>query len=161
RETDRRRGGDAVEVRGEEDDHLPDGEAGGCGTQPVERDLHGEPDSTRPGRGPTVFPWPRGGSARPVGEKKPRARPGPGGGGVEGGRSVVAVVVLVAGFVVARPAQAGYLEDAGWGGLTVLSNVLYMPLKIVYATLGGVTGGLAYGLTLGDLNTAETVWVTS
>src|SRR5262249_24815488 len=80
---------------------------------------------------------------------------------MKGWRNVVAVVVLVAGFVVARPAQAGYLEDAGWGGLTVLSNVLYMPLKIVDATLGGVTGGLAYGLTLGDLNTAETVRVTS
>jgi hypothetical protein len=53
------------------------------------------------------------------------------------------------------------LEDAGWGGLTVLTNVLYMPAKLVYATLGGVTGGLAYGLTLGDMQTAETVWVTS
>ena len=76
-------------------------------------------------------------------------------------RNVVAAVVLVAGFVVARPAQAGYLEDAGWGGLTVLTNVLYMPSKLVYATVGGLTGGLAYGLTLGDLNTAETIWVTS
>ena len=80
---------------------------------------------------------------------------------MKGWRNVVAAAVLVAGFIVARPAQAGYLEDAGWGGLTVLSNILYMPLKIVYATVGGVTGGLAYGLTLGDLNTAETVWVTS
>ena len=80
---------------------------------------------------------------------------------MKGWRNVVAAAVLVAGFIVARPAQAGYLEDAGWGGLTVLSNVLYMPLKLVYATVGGVTGGLAYGLTLGDLNTAETIWVTS
>ena len=80
---------------------------------------------------------------------------------MKGWRNVVAAAVLVAGFIVARPAQAGYLEDAGWGGLTVLSNILYMPLKIVYATVGGVTGGLAYGLTVGDLGTAETIWVTS
>jgi hypothetical protein len=80
---------------------------------------------------------------------------------MKGWRNVVAAVVLVGGFAVARPAQAGYLEDAGWGGLTVLSNILYMPLKLVYATAGGVTGGLAWGLTLGDLNTAETIWVTS
>src|SRR5437867_10188676 len=80
---------------------------------------------------------------------------------MKGWRNAVVAVVFVAGFAVARPVQAGYLEDAGWGSLTVLSNVLYMPAKLGYATLGGLTGGLAYGLTLGDLGTAETIWVTS
>ena len=80
---------------------------------------------------------------------------------MKGWRNGVAVVVLVAGFAVARPAHAGYLEDAGWGSLTVLSNIGYMPAKIAYATIGGLTGGLAYALTLGDLGTAETIWVTS
>ena len=36
-----------------------------------------------------------------------------------------------------------------------------MPAKLVYATLGGITGGLAFALTGGDSQTAETVWVTS
>src|SRR5262245_24838845 len=76
-------------------------------------------------------------------------------------RGVVAAAALVAALVTARPARAGYLEDAGWGALTVLSNVVYMPAKLVYATLGGVTGGLALGLTGGDMETAETVWVTT
>ena len=71
------------------------------------------------------------------------------------------MAALVAALVTARPARAGYLEDAGWGALTVLSNVVYMPAKLVYATIGGVTGGLALGLTGGDMDTAETVWVTT
>jgi hypothetical protein len=64
-------------------------------------------------------------------------------------------------LVSVRPAQAAFFEDAGWGALTVLSNVVYMPAKMVYATLGGLTGGFAYALTGGDYETAETVWVTS
>jgi hypothetical protein len=70
-------------------------------------------------------------------------------------------MAFVVGLGGATPAHAGFLDDAGWGTLTVLSNALYMPAKLVYATLGGITGGLAYALTLGDSQTAETVWVTS
>ena len=61
----------------------------------------------------------------------------------------------------AQPARAGFLEDAGWGTLTVISNVFYMPVKLVYATLGGLTGGLALGLTGGDMEVADNIWVTS
>ena len=68
---------------------------------------------------------------------------------------------LVASLVAARPANASSWEDAGWGTLTILSNAVYMPAKLAYATLGGVTGGLAYALTVGDFQTAETIWVTS
>jgi hypothetical protein len=70
-------------------------------------------------------------------------------------------MVVVAGLGSATPAHAAYLEDAGWGALTVLTNVIYMPAKLVYATLGGITGGLAFALTGGDTQTAETVWVTT
>ena len=35
---------------------------------------------------------------------------------------------------------------------------VYMPAKLVYAALGGLTGGLALGLTGGDMQTAENVW---
>ncbi len=80
---------------------------------------------------------------------------------MKGWRGVVAVAVFGVALMGSRPAQAGFLEDAGWGSLTVLSNVLYMPAKVVYATLGGVTGGFAYALTGGDLQTAENVWVTT
>jgi hypothetical protein len=70
-------------------------------------------------------------------------------------------MAVVVGLGGATPAHAGFLDDAGWGTLTVFSNVLYMPAKLVYATLGGITGGLAFALTGGDTQTAETVWVTS
>ena len=80
---------------------------------------------------------------------------------MKGWRGFVGALAFVVGLGGATPAHAGFLEDAGWGTLTVLSNVLYMPAKLVYATLGGVTGGLAYALTGGDSQTAETVWVTS
>jgi hypothetical protein len=68
---------------------------------------------------------------------------------------------MAGGLASATPAHAGFLEDAGWGTLTVLTNVIYMPAKLVYATLGGITGGLAFALTGGDTQTAENVWVTS
>ena len=80
---------------------------------------------------------------------------------MKGWRIPIGALVLVAALAAARPARAGYLEDAGWGSLTVLSNVLYMPAKLCYATLGGLTGGLAFALTGGDLQPAEKVWVTS
>jgi hypothetical protein len=80
---------------------------------------------------------------------------------MKGWRGLIAAAVLVTSVVAARPAAAGYLGDAGWGTATVLTNVVYMPAKLVYATLGAVTGGFAFALTGGDFDTAETVWVTS
>jgi hypothetical protein len=74
---------------------------------------------------------------------------------------MVAGAVLAVGIAVPQAARAEFLEDAGWGTLTVLSNVLYMPAKVLYATTGGITGGFAYGLTGGDFNTANDVWVPS
>lgn len=76
-----------------------------------------------------------------------------------GWRSMVAGAVLAASIVAPQAARAEFLEDAGWGTLTVLSNVFYMPAKVLYATTGGITGGFAYGLTGGDLDTANDVWV--
>jgi hypothetical protein len=80
---------------------------------------------------------------------------------MRGWRGVVAAAVLADSLGSAQPARAGFLEDAGWGSLTVLSNIVYMPAKLVYATLGGLTGGIALGLTGGDMDVADTIWVTS
>jgi len=80
---------------------------------------------------------------------------------MKGWRGSLGALAVLTALATARPAEAGYLEDAGWGSLTVLSNVVYMPAKLCYATLGGLTGGLAFALTAGDLQTAETVWVTT
>jgi hypothetical protein len=80
---------------------------------------------------------------------------------MKGWRTAVAVTMLVGALGTARPARAGYLDDAGWGSLTVITNVVYMPAKLLYATTGALTGGLAFALTGGDMQTAETVWVTT
>src|SRR2546428_7210167 len=84
-----------------------------------------------------------------------------GGGAMKGWRMLVGTLALVAALTAARPAEAEYLEDAGWGALTVLTNVAYMPAKLCYATLGGLTGAFAVPLTGRVLQTAATVWVTS
>jgi len=68
---------------------------------------------------------------------------------------------LVALLLTPTLAQADYLEDAGMGTATVLANVFYMPTKLVYATIGGVTGGFAYLLTGANYEIAERVWTPS
>jgi len=49
-------------------------------------------------------------------------------------------------------------------GLQVASgalSVLYTPFKVVYAGLGGLMGGLAYLVTAGNAQTAQSVWDAS
>jgi hypothetical protein len=58
-------------------------------------------------------------------------------------------------------ARADFSDDAGMGTATVLANVVYMPTKVVYAALGGITGGFAYLLTGGNYTAAERVWTPS
>jgi hypothetical protein len=52
-------------------------------------------------------------------------------------------------------------NDAGIGLASAFANIFYIPVKLTYALLGGVTGGLAYGLTGGNEEVAERVWVSS
>ena len=71
---------------------------------------------------------------------------------------VVAAVVTSLG-VSAIPAHAdGYANDAGMGFAAVGIDLLYIPAKVVYATLGGITGGFAYILTAGNFETASSIW---
>jgi hypothetical protein len=58
-------------------------------------------------------------------------------------------------------ARADFLEDAGMGTAAVLANVVYMPTKLVYAALGGITGSFAYVLTGANSEVAERVWTPS
>ena len=64
------------------------------------------------------------------------------------------------GLVLGAPApvSADYIEDVGVGTATVAANVFYVPAKLVYATLGGITGGFAYVLTGANFQIAERVW---
>jgi hypothetical protein len=80
---------------------------------------------------------------------------------MEGWRRATTLAAVGLLLATAAPARAGGFEDAGWGVATVVTNVFYMPAKVVYATIGAVTGGVAWCVTGGDTETANKVWVPS
>jgi hypothetical protein len=53
--------------------------------------------------------------------------------------------------------SGSYWSDGGYGLLAVVTNIFYMPAKFVYASVGLVTGGLAYICTVGDSDTAQRI----
>jgi hypothetical protein len=87
--------------------------------------------------------------------------------GSRAGRMAVIAAVLVAtvgigtvapGFAADSEDEHKYASDFGLGVGAVFVDLLYMPMKFVYATLGGLTGGLAYCLTVGRTDTATAIW---
>lgn len=76
-------------------------------------------------------------------------------------RQQVRTGMVAALLMLPGGARADFAEDAGMGTATVLANVVYVPTKMAYAALGGLTGGFAYLLTGGSYATAEKVWVPS
>jgi len=80
---------------------------------------------------------------------------------MKGWRLLVAAAVVAASLGMPRVARAEYQDEAGWGVLSVIANVGYMPAKTIYALMGGLTGGLAYVCTGGSYDTASTIWEMS
>jgi len=71
---------------------------------------------------------------------------------MSGWRTLVVAAALAATLGAPRAVRADdYPNQAGWGALSVLSNIGYMPAKSVYALVGGVTGGIAYACTAGSV----------
>src|SRR5271170_36738 len=69
-----------------------------------------------------------------------------------------------------QPSQAQVPQPAGnsvnWQGVgvgagTVAGNIFYVPAKLVYGILGGITGGASYVLTGGNTQAANTIWRSS
>jgi len=79
-----------------------------------------------------------------------------------GRRSVLAALAL-AGLLVLAPAgaRAADAKSFGVGAACALSNVVYGPVKLMYALLGGMTAGLGYALTAGDLDVTRAILDTS
>lgn len=84
------------------------------------------------------------------------------------GRKRTIVAALVISLVVGMtpgPAAAGdenrFATDFGLGVGAFFTNLVYMPVKFVYATLGGITGGFAYVLTGFNYDIAKGIWVPS
>ena len=80
-----------------------------------------------------------------------------------GKRTIRIVCNGVLALLLSTPisARADFSDDVGMGTASVLANVVYMPTKLVYATLGGITGSFAYLLTGGNYAAAQKVWVPS
>lgn len=79
------------------------------------------------------------------------------------------VAACLAAVVTLAPMAAGAREsnskeassDFGIGLVAVLANLVYMPVKVVYGVLGGVTGCFAYVLSGANKDVADGVWVPS
>ena len=74
---------------------------------------------------------------------------------------VFAVCLGLPGMSWAAEEVSSPSNEAMLGLGSGLLTIVYLPVKIVYATLGGIVGGFTYGLTGGDLGTAQSVWEPS
>lgn len=84
------------------------------------------------------------------------------------GLAVLLVVALVHVAVIpvshaqgAEDATSGSAKGAGLQAASWLATVVYGPFKIAFAAVGGVTGGLTYVFSGGNLEAAKSVWHTS
>ncbi len=79
-------------------------------------------------------------------------------------RWILALVLCATlGTSVARAEGSGgsYGNDVGMGMAAVGVNLLYIPAKLVYAGLGGITGSFAYLLTGLNFEVADKIWAPS
>jgi hypothetical protein len=73
----------------------------------------------------------------------------------------IALIVLML-FAPSADALAeedlSYGRQAGWGFAAVGSNLLYIPAKVTYVIVACITGGLVYGLTLGNSRAVDAIF---
>jgi len=63
---------------------------------------------------------------------------------------------------VAQPSDGGVnWKGVGVGAGAVVSNLVYVPAKLVYGILGGIAGGAGYALTGGNKEVANSIWRSS
>ena len=76
------------------------------------------------------------------------------------------VFALVVGFGTpgvsfAAEEESSPSNEAALGVGSFFLSLVYSPVKMAYAILGGIVGGLTYGVTGGDLESAQAVWESS
>ena len=76
---------------------------------------------------------------------------------------VFALVVGIGTPIVSFAAEeeSSPSNEAALGVGSFFLTLVYAPVKMAYAILGGVVGGFTYALTGGDLETAQGVWEPS
>ena len=63
--------------------------------------------------------------------------------------------------LAAEQGESSPVNEAALGVGSFFLTLVYTPVKMAYAILGGVIGGFTYGLTGGNLETAKDVWEPS
>jgi hypothetical protein len=53
------------------------------------------------------------------------------------------------------------LSNVGYGAGSVLASCVYSPAKLVYALVGGFTGGIGFLVTGGNQDVAKKIWTPS
>jgi hypothetical protein len=71
--------------------------------------------------------------------------------------------LALAGSLMMAPVSASAVEpkEAGLGAACAVSNLIYGPVKLIYALFGGLTAGIGYAVTAGDADVARTILATS
>ncbi len=73
-------------------------------------------------------------------------------------RSALVALAIAALLFSAAPAAAGSpAGEFGKGCLTVLSNIVYMPVKTIYAAGGGLVAGIAWVFSGGDSDVSRPI----
>jgi hypothetical protein len=74
----------------------------------------------------------------------------------------IVIIVLALGLLAPYNAKAeGTASNVGYGAGSILASCFYSPAKLVYALVGGFTGGLAFLLTAGNQDVAKKIWIPS
>lgn len=69
------------------------------------------------------------------------------------------VLMTIATVRVARGEEdMSYGRQAGWGFAAAGTNLLYIPAKVTYVIVACLTGGLVYGLTLGNSRAVDAIF---
>jgi hypothetical protein len=73
------------------------------------------------------------------------------------------ILAVLVGGLAPRTARAAsdYGSDSGWGIAAIVANLVYAPAKMTYAVMGGITGGFAYVLTIGNMEAVDRIWSPS
>ena len=76
-------------------------------------------------------------------------------------KKFIAVVIIILSLCLLTPYNVkaeGTGSNVGYGVGSVLASCVYSPAKVVYAGVGGLTGGIAFLLTGGNQDVAKKIW---
>ena len=79
-------------------------------------------------------------------------------------KKFIAAVIVMFSLCLLTPYNAkaeGTWSNMGYGAGSILASCVYSPAKVVYALVGGITGGMAFLVTCGNQDVAQKIWIPS